>query len=92
MRYKPLGARVLVKQLDADEETDGGIIIPDSARERPPEGLIVAVGADCKWLESGMRVVFRKWSSRAWTLRGEDDDDLIVMDEDQALAVAVHDG
>ena len=86
-RLAPLGSRVLVKQIDADEQTEGGIIIPDTAQERPPEGVIIACGPKVEELKPGMRVIFRKWSSKAFTVSGEDGDDLIVMEEDQALAV-----
>lgn len=83
----PLGTRVLVKQIEADKATEGGILIPESAQERPPEGIIMAVGPKVEGLQVGMRVIFRKWSSKAFTVSGEDGDDLIVMEEDQALAV-----
>jgi chaperonin GroES len=85
----PLGARVLVKQLAADDQTEGGIIIPQSSQERPPEGEIMAVGPKCEQLEVGQIVIFRKWSSKAFTVDGEDGCELIVMEESDALALRI---
>ena len=93
MKLKPLGDRVLVKRLEQEEVTKGGIIIPDSAKEKPMKGEIIAVGPgklgeDGKHLkmhvEKGDLVLFNKY---AGTEIKVDDEDFLVMREDDILAV-----
>ena len=93
MKLKPLGDRVLVKRLEQEEVTKGGIIIPDSAKEKPMKGEVVAVGPgklgeDGKHMkmhvEKGNLVLFNKYAGTEIKL---DADDLLVMREDDILAV-----
>jgi chaperonin GroES len=93
MKLKPLGDRVLVKRLEQEEVTKGGIIIPDSAKEKPMRGEVVAVGPgkigeDGKHLAmhvvAGNLVLFNKY---AGTEIKVDDEDLLVMREDDILAI-----
>jgi len=93
MKLKPLGDRVLVKRLEQEEVTKGGIIIPDSAKEKPMKGEIIAVGPgkigdDGKHLkmhvDKGDLVLFNKY---AGTEIKVDDEDFLVMREDDILAV-----
>ncbi|MEL7639129.1 MAG: co-chaperone GroES [Solidesulfovibrio sp.] len=93
MKLKPLGDRVLVKRLEQEEVTKGGIIIPDSAKEKPMKGEIIAVGPgklgeDGKHMkmhvEKGDLVLFNKY---AGTEIKVDDEDFLVMREDDILAV-----
>ena len=81
MAFRPLHDRVLVRRIEAEEKTAGGIIIPDSAKEKPSEGEIVAVGAGAKAedgkvtpldVKAGDRVLFGKWSGTEIKLDGED--------------------
>ena len=93
MKLKPLGDRVLVKRLEQEEVTKGGIIIPDSAKEKPMKGEIIAagpgkIGDDGKHqkmhVEKGDLVLFNKY---AGTEIKVDDEDFLVMREDDILAV-----
>jgi len=93
MKLKPLGDRVLVKRLEQEEVTKGGIIIPDSAKEKPMKGEIIAegpgkIGDDGKHLkmhvDKGDLVLFNKY---AGTEIKVDDEDFLVMREDDILAV-----
>jgi len=93
MKLKPLGDRVLVKRLEQEEVTKGGIIIPDSAKEKPMKGEVIAVGPgkigdDGKHLkmhvDKGDLVLFNKY---AGTEIKVDDEDFLVMREDDILAV-----
>ena len=93
MKLKPLGDRVLVKRLEQEEVTRGGIIIPDSAKEKPMKGEVVAVGPgkldeDGKHMkmhvEKGNLVLFNKYAGTEIKL---DDEDLLVMREDDILAI-----
>lgn len=93
MKLKPLGDRVLVKRLEQEEVTKGGIIIPDSAKEKPMRGEVVAVGPgkigeDGKHqamnVAAGNLVLFNKY---AGTEIKVDDEDLLVMREDDILAI-----
>jgi len=93
MKLKPLGDRVLVKRLEQEEVTKGGIIIPDSAKEKPMKGEVVAVGPgklgdDGKHMkmhvEKGNLVLFNKYAGTEIKL---DDEDLLVMREDDILAI-----
>ena len=92
-KFRPLHDRVLLRRLEQSEKTSGGIIIPDTAKEKPMEGEIVAVGSghindngDVRPLDvkSGDRVVFSKWSGTELTVDGEE---LLVMKESDIIAV-----
>ena len=93
MKIRPLQDRILVKRVDEEEKTSGGIIIPDSAKEKPQEGLVVAVGPG-KTLESGEvatpgvnagdRILFSKY---AGTDVNVDGDEHIIIREDDVLAI-----
>ncbi|MCJ2181538.1 co-chaperone GroES [Novosphingobium sp. 1949] len=92
MTFRPLHDRVLVRRVEAEEKTAGGIIIPDSAKEKPAEGEIVAVGngavVDGKVValdvKAGDRVLFGKWSGTEVKVDGED---LLIMKESDILGV-----
>jgi chaperonin GroES len=93
MAFRPLHDRVLVRRLEAEEKTAGGIIIPDSAKEKPSEGEIVAVGNGSKAddgsvtpldVKAGDRVLFGKWSGTEVKIDGED---LIIMKESDIMGV-----
>ena len=95
MAFRPLHDRVLVRRIEADEKTAGGIIIPDSAKEKPSEGEIVAVGSGAKAedgtvtpldVKAGDRVLFGKWSGTEVTLDGVE---LLIMNETDIMAVLV---
>ena len=90
---RPLQDRVIVKRLDAEEQTAGGIIIPDTAKEKPQQGEVVAVGpgeADEKGnvqpldVKPGDRVLFGKWSGTEVKIDGQD---LLIMKESDILGV-----
>jgi chaperonin GroES len=93
MKLRPLNDRVLIKRIESEEKTAGGIIIPDNAKEKPMEGLVVAVG-EGKILENGElrklelkegdRVFFRKYAGTDVTIEGIEH---MVMREDEILAV-----
>jgi len=93
MEIKPLGDKVVVKRLEAEAVTEGGIVLPDSAKEKPKEGKIIAVG-EGRLLDSGERaafqvkkgdrVVFTSYGGTEITVDGED---LLIMSEDDILAV-----
>jgi len=89
----PLGDRVLVKRVEAEEKTAGGILLPDSAKEKPKEGKVVAIG-DGKQLESGERSKFSVkkndrvlFSAYAGTEVKVDGDEYLIMREDDILAI-----
>lgn len=93
MNFRPLHDRVLVRRIEADEKTAGGIIIPDSAKEKPSEGEIVAVGEGARDedgdripldVKAGDRVLFGKWSGTEVKVNGED---LIIMKESDILGI-----
>ena len=93
MSFRPLHDRVLVRRVEAEEKTAGGIIIPDSAKEKPAEGEIVAVGNGSKGedgkvtpldVKAGDRVLFGKWSGTEVKLDGED---LLIMKESDILGI-----
>jgi chaperonin GroES len=93
MAFRPLHDRVLVRRIEADQKTAGGIIIPDSAQEKPSEGEIVAVGSGAKAddgtvtpldVKAGDRVLFGKWSGTEIKLDGED---LLIMKESDIMGV-----
>jgi len=93
MAFRPLHDRVLVRRIEAEEKTAGGIIIPDSAQEKPSEGEIVAVGSGAKAedgtvtpldVKAGDRVLFGKWSGTEVKLDGED---LLIMKESDIVGI-----
>ena len=93
MAFRPLHDRVLVKRIEAEEKTAGGIIIPDSAKEKPAEGEIVSVGSGTKAedgtitpmdLKAGDKILFGKWSGTEVKVDGED---LLIMKESDVLGV-----
>ena len=93
MAFRPLHDRVLVRRTDGDEKTTGGIIIPDTAKEKPQEGEIIAVGAGSKDesgkgtpldVKAGDRVLFGKWSGTEVKVDGED---LLIMKESDILGI-----
>src|SRR6266851_3994848 len=93
MKFRPLHDRVVVKRIDAEDKTAGGIIIPDSAKEKPSQGEIVAVGPGGRDeagklipidLKVGARVLFGKWSGTEIKLDGEE---LLIMKESDIMGV-----
>ncbi|MEY2955362.1 MAG: co-chaperone GroES [Gemmobacter sp.] len=93
MAFKPLHDRVLVRRVQSDEKTKGGLIIPDTAKEKPAEGEIVAAGEGARKdsgeliamaVKPGDRVLFGKWSGTEVTLNGEE---LIIMKESDILGI-----
>ena len=93
MGFRPLHDRVLVRRVEAEERTKGGIIIPDSAKEKPQEGEVVAVGGGTRAedgkvtpldVKAGDRILFGKWSGTEVVLEGED---LIIMKESDILGI-----
>lgn len=93
MAFKPLHDRVVVKRVQSDEKTKGGLIIPDTAKEKPAEGEVVAVGEGARKdsgelipmsVKKGDRILFGKWSGTEVTLNG---DELIIMKESDILGV-----
>ena len=93
MGFRPLHDRVLVRRVEADEKTAGGIIIPDTAKEKPQEGEVVSVGAGAKSEEgkvtpldvkAGDKILFGKWSGTEVRIDGEE---LLIMKESDILGV-----
>jgi chaperonin GroES len=93
MSFRPLHDRVLVRRVKEEEKTKGGIIIPDTVKEKPQEGKIVAVGSGVRGedgkvtpldVKAGDRILFGKWSGTEVTLDGEE---LIIMKESDILGV-----
>jgi Co-chaperonin GroES (HSP10) len=93
MAFTPLHDRVLVRRVESDEKTKGGLIIPDSAKEKPAEGVVVAVGAGAKDedgeriamdVKAGDRILFGKWSGTEVQVDGED---LLIMKESDILGI-----
>ena len=93
MGFRPLHDRVLVRRVEADEKTAGGIIIPDTAKEKPQEAEVVAVGPGSRDdagkllpidLQAGDRVLFGKWSGTEVKIDGED---LLIMKESDIMGV-----
>ena len=96
MKLRPLHDRVLIRRVDPEVKTAGGIIIPDTAQEKPMEGEIVAVGPGARGedgkrhpldVKSGDRVLFGKWSGTEVKLDGED---LMIMKEADIMGVLDH--
>ena len=93
MAFTPLHDRVLVRRVEGDEKTKGGLIIPDTAKEKPAEGEVVSVGAGAKDddgdrismdVKAGDRILFGKWSGTEITLDGEE---LLIMKESDILGI-----
>ena len=93
LKFRPLHDRVVVKRIEAEEKSKGGIIIPDTAKEKPQEGEVVAVGPGGRdengklipiELKSGDRVLFGKWSGTEVKLDG---DELLIMKESDVMGV-----
>ncbi|HUG45651.1 MAG TPA: co-chaperone GroES [Sphingomicrobium sp.] len=93
MAFRPLHDRVLVRRVEAEEKTAGGIIIPDTAQEKPQEGEVLAVGAGARDetgklvpldVKDGDRILFGKWSGTEVKIDGED---LIIMKESDILGI-----
>ena len=93
MAFRPLGDRVLVRRVKEEEKTKGGIIIPDTAKEKPQEGEIVAVGSGARDesgklvpldVKAGDRILFGKWSGTEVKIDGED---LLIMKESDIMGV-----
>ena len=92
-KFRPLHDRVVVKRIDAEEKTKGGIIIPDTAKEKPQEGEVIAVGPGPRDesgklvpldVKAGDRVLFGKWSGTEVKIDGED---LLIMKESDVMGV-----
>ena len=93
MAFRPLHDRVVVRRVDSEEKTAGGIIIPDTAKEKPSEGIIEAVGPGARDesgkivpldVKAGDRVLFGKWSGTEVKLNGQD---LLIMKESDIMGV-----
>ena len=93
MTFTPLHDRVLVRRIESDETTAGGLIIPDSAKEKPQEGEVVSVGAGARDedgeriamdVKAGDRILFGKWSGTEITIDGEE---LLIMKESDILGL-----
>ena len=93
MDFRPLHDRVVVRRLNAEERTTGGIIIPDTAQEKPMQGEVIAVGPGARNeqgqlvpldVKAGDRILFGKWSGTEVKLNGED---LLIMKESDILGV-----
>lgn len=93
MKFRPLHDRVVVRRIESDAKTAGGIIIPDTAKEKPQEGEIIAVGAGARDesgkivaldVKAGDRILFGKWSGTEVKIDGED---LLIMKESDIMGV-----
>lgn len=93
MNFRPLHDRVVVRRVDEDEKTAGGIIIPDTAKEKPQQGEVIAVGPGARDdkgqvvaldVKVGDRVIFGKWSGTEVKINGED---LLIMKESDIMGV-----
>jgi len=93
MKFRPLQDRIVVKRIDAEEKTSGGIIIPDTAKEKPSQGEVLAVGPGARDesgklvaldVKVGDRVLFGKWSGTEVKLDGED---LLIMKESDIMGI-----
>jgi chaperonin GroES len=98
MSFRPLHDRVVVRRLESEEKTKGGIIIPDSAKEKPQEGEVVAVGPGARDesgklvpldVKEGDRVLFGKWSGTEVKIDGQD---LLIMKESDILGIVTTSG
>src|SRR5689334_25396319 len=95
MKFRPLHDRVVVQRVDAEEKTKGGIIIPDTAKEKPQEGRVIAVGPGARDesgklqpldVKEGDRILFGKWSGTEIKLDGEDH---LIMKESDIMGVLI---
>ena len=93
MAFKPLHDRVLVRRVESDEKTAGGLIIPDSAKEKPAEGIVVSCGEGARKdsgeliemaVGEGDKILFGKWSGTEVTIDGEE---LLIMKESDILGI-----
>jgi len=93
MKFRPLHDRVVVRRLEAEEKTAGGIIIPDTAKEKPMEGEVIAVGPGARDdagklvpldVKTGNRILFSKWSGTEVKLDGEE---LLIMKESDIMGI-----
>lgn len=93
MRIEPLGDKVVIKRLEADEKTAGGILLPDSAREKPLQGRVLSVGEGRRLADGGRakpqvsegdRILFARYGGMDVVV---DDEDLLIMSEDEILAI-----
>jgi chaperonin GroES len=93
MTFRPLHDRVLVRRVEAEEKTAGGIIIPDTAKEKPQEGEVISVGSGARneqgeitplEVKTGDRILFGKWSGTEVRVDGED---LLIMKESDILGI-----
>lgn len=93
MKFRPLHDRVVVRRIEANEKTAGGIIIPDTVKEKPQEGEVVAIGTGARDesgkvvpldVKAGDRIVFSKWSGTEITVNGEE---LLVMKESDIIGI-----
>ncbi|MCJ7997530.1 co-chaperone GroES [Rhizobium cremeum] len=93
MTFRPLHDRILVRRLEAEEKTRGGIIIPDTAKEKPQEGEVIAVGPGARNeagqiqaldVRPGDRILFGKWSGTEIKINGED---LLIMKESDVMGI-----
>jgi chaperonin GroES len=93
MKFRPLHDRVVIRRVDAEEKTVGGIIIPDTAQEKPMEGEVVAVGPGARneqgqivalEVKEGDRILFGKWSGTEVKLNGEE---LLIMKESDIMGI-----
>ncbi len=97
MTFKPLHDRVLVRRIEGDEKTAGGLIIPDSAKEKPAEGVVVACGEGARKdsgeliemaVKDGDHILFGKWSGTEVSVGGEE---LLIMKESDILGIITKD-
>jgi chaperonin GroES len=97
MKFRPLHDRVLIRRVESEEKTAGGIIIPDTAKEKPMEGEVVAAGPGARGedgklqpmdLKAGDRVLFGKWSGTEVKI---DNEELIIMKESDVMGIIEHD-
>ena len=93
MKFRPLHDRIVIRRIEGEDKTKGGIIIPDTAKEKPQEGEVIAVGPGARDesgklvpldVKAGDRVLFGKWSGTEVKLEGED---LLIMKESDLLGV-----
>jgi chaperonin GroES len=93
MKFRPLHDRVLVKRVESDAKTKGGIIIPDTAQEKPMEGKVIAVGAGTRGedgklhpldVKKGDKILFGKWSGTEVKIDG---DELLIMKESDIMGI-----
>ncbi|MDR9776941.1 co-chaperone GroES [Rhizobium hidalgonense] len=93
MSFRPLHDRILVRRVESEEKTKGGIIIPDTAKEKPQEGEVIAVGTGARNeagqvhaldVKAGDRILFGKWSGTEIKINGED---LLIMKESDVMGV-----